>query len=93
MVDGGISSNKFIIRFLAELLGKPVINIGIEDVSALGAAYLAGLQQKIFSDLNHISKLNTVNKITTPLGDDNIKTWYQGWQQVVGSPNKYHQSS
>lgn len=93
MVDGGISANNFIIRFLAELLEKPVINIGIEDVSALGAAYLAGLQQNIFKGLDHISKLNTISKITTPLGDDNIKTWYQGWQQAIESPKKYHQSS
>ena len=28
-----------------------------------------------------------------PLGDDNIKTWYQGWQQVIGSSKKYHQNS
>ena len=44
MADGGITSNQFVIQFLADLLNKPVATIGMPDVSALGAAYLAGLQ-------------------------------------------------
>jgi len=83
MVDGGISSNDFIIQFLADLLNKPVVNIGIADVSALGAAYLAGLQQKIYKDLDHLLRLNTEKKISKPLGDEKIKTWYKEWQQAI----------
>jgi len=84
MIDGGISSNRFIVQFLADLVDKPVINIGIPDVSALGAAYLAGLQQKIFKDLDHLSQLNRDKKILQPSGDDKIKTWYEGWKKAVG---------
>jgi len=91
MVDGGISSNNFILRFLADLLEKPVINIGITDVSALGAAYLAGLHQKVFKDLNHLSQLNSENKVTAPTGDDKTKIWYQGWKQVIRSSGNNHQ--
>jgi glycerol kinase len=83
MVDGGISSNSFIIRFLANLLEKPVVNIGIADVSALGAAYLAGLQQKIFKDLEQLSQLQTEKRISEPDGDDKVKKWYKVWQQIV----------
>ena len=84
MVDGGISANKFVIGFLADLLVKPVVNIGISDVSALGAAYLAGLQQKIFNGLNDLARLNSENTITNPSGDEKAKNWYKGWQNVVG---------
>ena len=83
MVDGGISSNNFVVQYLADLLDKPVVNIGIADVSALGAAYLAGLQQKIFTDLDHLRQLNAGNKIVKPSGDGNVKTWYIGWQNAV----------
>ena len=83
MIDGGISSNKFIVQFLADLLNKPVVNIGIADVSALGAAYLAGLQQKIFNDLDHLQQLQTDNKITRPSNNDKVMQWYEGWQKVI----------
>ncbi len=42
--DGGITANKFIIQFIADLLNKKVATIGMPDVSALGAAFLAGLK-------------------------------------------------
>ena len=90
MVDGGISSNNFILRFLAELLEKPVVNVGIPEVSALGAAYLAGLQQGIFTDINQLTRLNSENKIVTPSGDEKIKTWYKGWQQTVNTAGDHN---
>ena len=83
MIDGGISSNNFIVQFLASLVDKPVVSIGIPDVSALGAAYLAGLQQKIFKDLDHLSQLNKEKKIFKPSGNDKIKTWYVGWRDAI----------
>lgn len=85
MVDGGMSSNNFIVQFLSDLLNKPVVNIGIPDVSALGAAYLAGLQQKIYKDLDHLSKLNTERKIFKPSTNDNIKKWYKTWQDIIAN--------
>ena len=83
MVDGGLSSNNFILQFLADLLDKPVTNIGISDVSALGAAYLAGLQRKIYRDLNHLLELNTGKKIVKPSGNGSVKAWYKGWQNAI----------
>ncbi len=85
MVDGGLSSNNFIIRFLADLLERPVINIGIQEVSALGAAYLAGLQKKIFADFHHITRLNSERKLTEPTGDERVMAWYKGWKDILKS--------
>ena len=83
MIDGGISANGFIVQFLADLLNKPVTNIGIADVSALGAAYLAGLQQKIFTGLDHLSQLNMNKKIVHPSGNDKVKAWHEGWKEAI----------
>jgi glycerol kinase len=88
MVDGGISGNNFIVQFLTDLLEKPVVNIGIPDVSALGAAYLAGLYKKIYKDVDHLSRLNTEKKIVHPSGDGKVKAWYKGWQHVVTDTSK-----
>ena len=89
MVDGGISSNNFIVQFLSDLLNKPVVNIGIADVSALGAAYLAGLQQKIYKDQDHLAELNAERKTIKPLNNDKIKIWYKQWQQRVAGLQQY----
>ncbi|MBS1600847.1 MAG: glycerol kinase GlpK [Bacteroidetes bacterium] len=83
MVDGGISANNFIIQYLADLLNKQVVNIGIADVSALGAAFLAGLQQKIYKDLDHLAKLTTQKKITIPSVSNKINTCYKEWQSII----------
>lgn len=83
MVDGGISSNHFIVQFLSDLLNKSVVNIGISDVSALGAAYLAGLQKQIYKDLDHLTRLNMEKKITKPSGNEKVKIWYKGWVDLV----------
>lgn len=85
MIDGGISSNKFIVQFLSDLLNKPVVNIGIADVSALGAAYLAGLQKKIFKDLEHLSQLQTENRTTNPSGNNKVQEWNEGWHRAINN--------
>src|SRR5262249_25157690 len=43
LADGGATRNDFLMQFQADLLGCPVIRSESPDVSALGAAYLAGL--------------------------------------------------
>jgi len=88
MVDGGISSNDFILQFLSDLLDKPVVNIGIADVSALGAAYLAGLYQKIYKDLDHLLQSNTEKRIIKPSGNEQTKKWYEGWKKAMGMSNE-----
>src|SRR5690606_32459138 len=57
-IDGGITANKFVVQFLADLLGKRVTNIRITDVSALGAAYLAGLNVGIYESIDQLKTFN-----------------------------------
>ena len=83
MIDGGISSNKFIVQFLADLLEKPVVNIGIPDVSALGAAYLAGLNAGVYKNIGYLKELNADKTIVLPSGDEKIKIYYKGWKNVI----------
>jgi glycerol kinase len=83
-VDGGITANRFVMQFLANLLKTNVINIGLEEVSALGAACLAGLQQNIFADLAQLKKLATDKKKFSPNKDmKNVQAYYEGWKKAV----------
>ncbi|WP_158994521.1 glycerol kinase GlpK [Mucilaginibacter sp. L196] len=81
MVNGGITSNHFVLQFMADLLDRYLINRGIADVSALGAAYLAGLQAGIFKDLDHLKQLTGNPFAFSPVGQkDKVLAWYEGWK-------------
>ncbi|QDH78244.1 glycerol kinase GlpK [Echinicola soli] len=87
-VDGGISANGFVIDFLADLLEKPVARVGIADVSALGAAYLAGLKAEIFRDLAYLQQLQQ-KQCTSPNGPcEAINLAYEGWKNAVRGINR-----
>jgi len=83
-VDGGITTNRFVMQFLADLLGTNVVNIGLEEVSALGGAYLAGLQEGIFCDIDQLESLNVNKKQFSPGPDrEMVHASYQGWKKAV----------
>lgn len=84
MVNGGMTGNSFVLQFMADLLGKDVINMGMPDVSALGAAYLAGLKTGLFKDIAQLKTLNA-DKTTLQPGADktNINKAYIGWKNAI----------
>jgi glycerol kinase len=82
--DGGISANHFVMQFLANLLETNVVNIGLEEVSALGAAFLAGIQQNIFSGIGQLKNIITDKKQFSPDEDNKkVHSSYEGWKQAV----------
>lgn len=83
-VNGGLTANGFVLQFLADLLGKPVVNQAMSDASAQGAAFLAGLQAGIYSDLAHLAQLIQSRRVITP-GDGVAKatTGHAGWLNAV----------
>jgi glycerol kinase len=82
--DGGITGNGFVMQFLADLLNKQVISIGMPDVSALGAAYLAGLKVGVYDSIEAIRNLNSDKQNYLP-NANSIKTneSYTGWINAI----------
>ena len=83
MIDGGISSNNFIVQLLADLLSKPVVNIGMADVSRVRRSLSRRPAAEIYRSLQHLQQLHTDNRITYPSGNDKTAQWYEGWKQAV----------
>jgi glycerol kinase len=83
MVDGGITSNEFVMQFLTDLLNKTVEQIGEPNVSALGAAYMAGLKVGVYKDLAHLSQLNNNKKIYKPSSHETMMKYYEGWKTAI----------
>ena len=49
-VDGGATANDLLMQFQADLLGCPVLRPRVQETTALGAAYLAGLAVGVWPD-------------------------------------------
>ncbi len=84
--DGGISANTFVMQFLTDLLKTQVITIGMQDVSALGAAYMAGLHQAVFEGIEHLGTLNMHRSAFNPGPPEDqqtASTMHQGWTQAI----------
>lgn len=82
--DGGITSNSYVMQSIADLLGIAVHSIELEDVSAVGAALLAGLGCGIYSGTDDIMKLPFSERTTVPsTGNSGIHKSYQAWKEQV----------
>jgi len=58
MADGGATRNNFLMQFQADILDIPVVRSRASDLSAMGAAYLAGLTTGIWKSLDQVSQLS-----------------------------------
>ncbi len=83
-VDGGMVVNNWFLQFLADLLNLPVERPRVTETTALGAAYLAGVQLGIYKSLADISGHWQRDALFTPQIDqgkrDNL---LQGWEKAV----------
>lgn len=54
-VDGGMVTNNWLLQFLSDVIAVPVERPMVIETTALGVAYLAGLQQGLFKSLDDIA--------------------------------------
>lgn len=85
MINGGISKNTFVVQALADLLGIPVVHKGMADVSAFGAALLAGLGANVFPSLEAVTQSIPHAKMLMPNPNryEVIKAEYDKWNTLV----------
>lgn len=85
LVDGGATRNQALMQFQADILGVPVLRSLASDVSALGAAYLAGLTVGVWASEAEIAALPRPQVRYEPAMDDAQRSrLYAGWKDAVG---------
>ena len=89
-VDGGMVANDWIAQSLSDLMQIEVDRPENVETTALGAAYLAGLQQGLFASLDEISELWRMEKSFAPaidaaLADEIYSKWQRQVQRVLSS--------
>ncbi len=83
-VDGGLVANEFVCQFLADILNAQVDVPKINESTAHGAAYLAGLQCGVYNSLEDISKRWALKTSYTSSMEEVRRTdLYAGWQKSV----------
>jgi glycerol kinase len=85
LADGGGSSNDGLMQFQADLLGRPVVRNQSTDLSALGAAWLAGLAVELWTSFEELDRLpRATDRFEPRMTDTRREQLYAGWKEAVG---------
>jgi glycerol kinase len=83
-VDGGMAVNDWLVNFVSDMLSINVERPEIVETTALGVAYLAGLQANIFSSVNQLTTLWQCEKRFSPFIKETQRTkLYKQWLHAV----------
>jgi len=82
-VDGGATADNLLMQIQADLLGTKVIRPEVTEVTALGAAYLAGLAVEYWESIEEIENQWKVNRSFEPDKKINTFEMVQGWQRAI----------
>ncbi len=83
-VDGGMVVNNWLLQFLSDILNIRVQRPACIETTALGVAFLAGLQVGIYQSLEEISNLWKINAAFVPqMKEKQREQLYHGWKKAV----------
>lgn len=80
-VDGGASANKFLLQFQADILEAPVLKNSFAEMTALGAARLAGLAVGFYTK-NDFSK-ESITEYKPSMKHEDVTKNYEKWKKAV----------
>ena len=84
LADGGASRNDTMMQFQADMLGCPVVRNGSTDLSAQGAAWLAGLASGVWPNLEALTRLpRSVDRFEPRMSVGERDARYAGWIDAV----------
>jgi glycerol kinase len=83
-VDGGMVVNDLLMQFQADILNREVVRPVIQETTALGAAYAAGLAVRFFAGLDELRANWAVDRTWKPSMDEvRREASYARWKKAV----------
>jgi glycerol kinase len=83
-VDGGMVGNELLMQFQADILNREVVRPVIQETTALGAAYAAGLAVNFFSGMEELRANWAVDRTWKPqLAETEREQLYRQWKKAV----------
>ena len=82
--DGGMVENDLLMQFQADILDRPVIRPTVTEITALGAAYAAGIAVGFYKDFEDLQSLWSVDQTWQPHMDAKQReVMYGFWNKAV----------
>ena len=82
-MHGGLSKNTFVQNCLSELIEAKILVQDNPNISAQGAAFLAGLQAGIFSDLSELKQKINTQIVEKKDKHSDLPKVYQEWKHII----------
>ena len=83
-VDGGMTASDLTMQYLADILGAPVDRPMVQETTALGAAYLAGLESGLYPGLDEFAGQWALERRFEPtVAEGDRDRRYAKWQDAV----------
>ncbi len=82
-VDGGACANNILMQFQADILATEVERPEVIESTALGAAYLAGIQIGLWKKEDILRNRKIQKRFTPAMDKSNRDKLYKGWQKAV----------
>ena len=83
-VDGGMVMNNWFSQFLSDIVNVKVLRPKVQETTAVGAAFMAGLQIGVYKSLKDISKIWHLDKKFSPKMKNNNRTkLIKGWSKAI----------
>lgn len=83
-VDGGMTANSLLMQFQADILDVEVVRPSVDETTALGAAYGAGLAVGFWDSLEELEKLWSEDQKWVPeMSKDRRSELMQRWHMAV----------
>ena len=85
-VNGGASRNNFLMQFQADILQTKINRAKIEETTALGVAFLAGLAVGFWHDQAELKQLSAIgDEFNAQMDSKRAETIYAGWRSAISA--------
>ncbi|WP_079478824.1 glycerol kinase GlpK [Halobacillus salinus] len=89
-VDGGAVKNNFLMQFQSDILDVPVERPVVQETTALGAAFLAGLAVGYWDSKEEIKQQAEDERVfESEMSDEKRQDLYKGWQKAVEATRQF----
>jgi glycerol kinase len=92
-VDGGATSNDWLMQFQADLLGVPVERPDCIETTALGAAGLAGIASGVWKNAGEFLSRRTFDSFEPRMSPDERASLLEGWHRAVRTARYWARNS
>ena len=87
--DGGATANDWLMQFQADILGVPVVVPEITETTALGAAYLAGITARVWTQEDVQRLWREARRYEPRMSEDQRRSLLSDWKRALQRASRW----